>query len=381
MTPLVPTQRLLLFLALATSAYAYSNNLWHKDFDTFPKWKIIQEEEECREAYESLNKLPRNSNATALINCILDKTDEVTKSEFGVVAVMLGLLPGVLQLVGPKFSDLAMLATRRPILALFLTIGSPCPALDYETTGMESFLVEDASPFWPAWLRRTRRPWLSVVISLVEYFVVMVAAGNVVFQFYRLTFYAVVLISTQMGQYGGTLEAFAPLLWVFIGIPIHALGVLQLHWCRVSSSADNAASTHLRNRTIFSLLQRELTPCAFATDIRSDEIKLQNGPIYQILNWMIKLCIWADVIYGIIVLSTILFVPMWSAIWMIGLIFTGTLICRLVLAFEMHGLREVPKVKEKASKESMEADYEMARLMPENGKAPPQEHALPLSHR
>jgi hypothetical protein len=70
MTSLVPTQRLLLFLAFATSAYAYSNNLWHIDFDTFHKWKIIQEEEECREAYESLNKLPHNSNATALINCM-----------------------------------------------------------------------------------------------------------------------------------------------------------------------------------------------------------------------------------------------------------------------------------------------------------------------
>jgi hypothetical protein len=69
----------------------------------------------------------------------------------------------------------------------------------------------------------------------------MVAAGNVVYHFYRLTFYAVVLISTQMGQYGGTLEAFAPLLWAFIGIPIHFLGVLQLRLCRVPL-ADDAAS-------------------------------------------------------------------------------------------------------------------------------------------
>ncbi|KAK7177903.1 hypothetical protein PSPO01_16046 [Paraphaeosphaeria sporulosa] len=362
MTSLVPTERLVLFLAFATSAYAYSNNLWYIDFDTFHKWKIIQEEKECLEAYESLNKLPYNSNATALINYaqpgILDKTDEVTKSEFGVVAVMLGLLPGVLQLIGPKFSDLAILATRRPILALFLTVGSPCPALEYEATGMESFLVENSSPFWPAWLR-TRRPWLSIVISLLEYFVVMVAAGNVVYQFYRLTFYAVVLISTQMGQYGGTLEAFAPLLWILLGIPIHALGVLQLHWCRVPS-ADDAASTRPRNRTtLISLLRNEFTPCAFATDIGCDEIKLQNGPVYQILNWLIKLCIWADVIYGIIVLSTIL----------------------LVLAFEIHGLQEVPKVQGKASKGSMEADHEMARLMPETGKPPPQGHTLPPLHR
>lgn len=299
---------------------------------------------------------------------ILANTNEVTKSEFGVVAVMLGLLPGVLQLIGPKFSDLAVLATRRPILALFMTIGSPCPALDYETTGMETLLAEDSAPFWPTWVS-TQRRWLSTVISLLEYLLVMAAAGNVVYQFYRLTFYAVVLISTQLGQYGGTLEAFAPLLWAFLGIPIHTLGVLQLNLCRVRT-ADSSKSTKppVWSR-VGSLITNELTPCAFGTDHRP--IQLQNGPIYQLLNWSIKLCIWTDVIYGIIVLSTVLFVPMWSAIWMIGLIFTGTLACRLVLAFEMHGLREVPKVRGNAFQKTPIPEYEMTRLMPDT------EHALP----
>ncbi|PVH99303.1 hypothetical protein DM02DRAFT_594589 [Periconia macrospinosa] len=376
MASLVPTQRLLLFLALVTSAHAYSNSLWHTGFDTFAKWKEIQEEPDCLHAYGTLNDNYHNSNSTALVNCILKNIDEVTKAEFAVVAVMLGLLPGVLQLIGPKFSDLALLATRRPILALFLTVGSPCPALDYQTTGMESFLVDEPTPLWPTWLST---PWLGVVISPLQYFAVMAAAGNVVYQFYRLTFYAVVLISAQMGQYGGTLEAFSPLLWVFLGIPIHALGVLQLYWCR-DSSAGHASQTRPRKKNwLISLVQNELTPCAFAKDIGSYEIKLQNGWTYQILNWGIKLVIWADVIYGIIVLSSILFVPLWSAIWMVGLIFTGTLVCRLILAFEMHGLHEVPKVKGKDSKRPTEADHEMARPTVENGKAPPQESLREMS--
>lgn len=295
---------------------------------------------------------------------ILDKTDEVTKSEFGVVAVMLGLLPGVLQMIGPKFSDLAILATRRPILALFMTIGSPCPALDYETTGMEDLLARDSPSVWPEWLTK-RRPWLIAAISLLEYLLIMAAAGNVVFQFYRLTFYAVVLISTQLGQYGNTLEAFAPLLWVFLGIPIHALGVLQLHWCRKSPTESSTSTRTRQKTTLMSILRDEVTPCAFATDI--DQIQIQNSPTYQILNWMIKLLIWTDVIYGILVLSTILFVPMWSAIWMIGLIFTGTLACRLILAFEMHGMREVPKAWGHGNPQAEEA-HEMSRLMPESGK-------------
>lgn len=308
---------------------------------------------------------PSSLQLTHLLSGILAHTSEVTKSEFGTVAVMLGLLPGVLQLIGPKLSDLSLLATRRPLLSLFLTLGSPCPALDYETTGMEAMLEPDAAPYWPAYLRK-QHAWVTCLVSALEYLLVAGAAGNVVYQFYRLTFYAVVLISTQLGQYGGTLEAFAPLLWVFLGVPIHAVGVVQICWCRVPSSTPSS-STATDTRSDFSLsrlIYRELTPCAWARDHQED-IKLRNGPLYQILNWGIRLCVWTDVIYGIIVLSTVLFVPMWSAIWMVGLVFTGTLACRAVLEFEMYGLREVSK--RRLEGEMGEGYYEMEGLM-EGGK-------------
>ena len=226
---------------------------------------------------------------------------------------------------------------------------------------MESFLAKESQPYWPASLRK-KRAWLTVLVSVVEYLMIMCAAGNMVYQFYRLTFYAVVMISVKLGQYGGTLEAFAPLLWVFLGVPIHALGVLQLYVCRVGHEVG-ATRKQRDDNSLGAVLKREFTPCAFADDVGGEEVTLQNGPIYQLLNWFIRLCIWTDVIYGIIVLSTVLFVPMWSAIWMIGLIFTGTIFCRLVLEFEMYGLRHVPEVEEKELKRSIE-DHEMARLMP-----------------
>ena len=69
MASLIPTYRLLFFLAFASSTYAYSNNLWHKDFDTFDKWRIIQENEDCTKAYQALNQQRNNSMTTALIDC------------------------------------------------------------------------------------------------------------------------------------------------------------------------------------------------------------------------------------------------------------------------------------------------------------------------
>ena len=43
--------------------------MWYKDFDTFHKWKIIQENEDCNKAYQELNSQRNNSMATALIDC------------------------------------------------------------------------------------------------------------------------------------------------------------------------------------------------------------------------------------------------------------------------------------------------------------------------
>lgn len=322
----------------------------------------------------TVRKFEHGALVSHLSSCLLPFTgillnmSEITKAEMGVVAVMLGLLPGVLQMIGPKVSDLSVLATRRPLLALFLTIGSPCPAFDYTSTGMES-LLKESPPFWPAFLKK-RRLWLKTIVSLIEYLIVMLAAGNVVYQFYRITFYAVVLISTQLGQYGGTTEAFAPLLWVFLGVPIHALGALQIRWCSVPSDMP-------RKRTgLVAAIHDELTPCVFATDIRPNSVQLENGFLFQFLDWVLKLVIWADVVYGIIVLSTVVFVPMWSAIWMIGLIFTGTLLCRCVLAFEMHGFRIVPEVR--VPRKSSEAYRETDGLMEKQALAP--EHTMHIAY-
>lgn len=77
-----PAKRLLLLLALASSTLAYSNNLWNVDFDTFHKWKIIEEVEECRNAYATLNHQPKNSNASAVIDCTSTGTDRNRVDDF-----------------------------------------------------------------------------------------------------------------------------------------------------------------------------------------------------------------------------------------------------------------------------------------------------------
>lgn len=67
MTSLVPTQRLLVLLALACSASAYSNHIWHKAFENSDKWTITRDN--CTAEYEGLNRERYQSHTSDLVDC------------------------------------------------------------------------------------------------------------------------------------------------------------------------------------------------------------------------------------------------------------------------------------------------------------------------
>ena len=64
-----------------------------------------------------------------------------------------------------------------------------------------------------------------------------------------------------------------------------------------------------------------------------------------ILNWSIKLLVWIQIIHGTIVLSSELFISLFTSLQVVGRFLSGAIVCRVVLEFEMYGLREVHKLR------------------------------------
>jgi len=61
------------------------------------------------------------------------------------------------------------------------------------------------------------------------------------------------------------------------------------------------------------------------------------------LDWMIRLLVLVQVFHETMVLSSELFMSLFAALEVAGRFLAGAMMCRVVLAFEMYGLRKVPK--------------------------------------
>lgn len=274
-----------------------------------------------------------------------------------IVSVALGLLPMALQFVGPNVADVAVLGMRRPVLAALICVGSTCPTLQSDRTGLEMVGEKqegENSVLWPK-IPEAYSLWVTMAISVIEYGVVGFAAGNAIFQGYQLSFGAVSFISMIIGSFGNSYEAFSPLLWVLLPLPVQALGMYVLYLGRADGGAVSAQQPATTTTTpglpvIWQYVKcwtvQEMTPCAFKksnTLNRAMTLGVKKRCWILFLNWAIKFCVWVQVIYGTIVLSSVLFISLFTALEVVGRFLAGAVLCRVVLEFEMYGLREVSK--------------------------------------
>jgi hypothetical protein len=352
--PLVSWTLMLLTLASSGDAYVngqfrdpYSDEPWNRQ-DFFGALKT-----NCSEQY---NKTMANHRIGGydLISCLIDYIPEGVKLQMSIVSVIFGLLPMALQLVGPKVGDVSILAVHRPVLTVLACIGAPTVTLSHEDTGFEPSATKTghSEKLWPQPLKRPAW-WIRAMISVIEYVLVTGAAVNAVNQAYNLTFSAVVFISTLLGTFGGTLEAFSPLLWNFFPLIIHGFGVSALLLCskRVEEAMDISENSSLekwKSISFTSVLERmkrvalgELTPCAFATDLnpRLAWPEFEPGYVLLFLNWAVKIGSYVHILFGTIILSSVIFVPLWDTIEVVGRFLGGALLCRIVVGFEMYGLQ------------------------------------------
>lgn len=145
---------------------------------------------------ESLPDPPNAGHQVAwgLIDRILQNMQEVAKVELAISAMLLALLPTALALIGPGQVETGLLSVRRPLLALLLEVGTPSP--NPSRSNIYATPVEALGS-------RTGVEWLSFLdrfplaaraaLAVVEYAVAMTAAGNCIYQIYRLTYKAVAL--------------------------------------------------------------------------------------------------------------------------------------------------------------------------------------------
>ncbi|KAH8899117.1 hypothetical protein GQ53DRAFT_759311 [Thozetella sp. PMI_491] len=203
-----------------------------------------------------------------LVHCLLSESSEALKANMAAAAVLLGLLPTTLSLVGSNTVDTGVLALRRPLPAAMLAAGAPSVALmrmfDYDDpVEMMSKIPEGLS------IPEFKGPMSTAVVA-GEYILAAAAVANLGHLSYLLCIQAVCSFTSD--------TSYHPALRAFLTLALQAWGTftvgirLRVRDPVVDTDGLGAPNSWLvRSRTRFSRL--------LATEFQSSFCDLKGGPI------------------------------------------------------------------------------------------------------
>ena len=345
--PPPPPVLLLLLLLLATPARARTTSQFQ---DFFPAWRgtlVFARDNDCageRDAYNDPSNTDRMA-AYNLVGCLLAHLPEFAKLEMSIVAVVLGLLPTALMLLGPTTDEISLLARRRPLLALLLALAMPSvrPAPESAFRDPAAHLrrpVGVRAPSVPlAW------PAVRPLLALAEYAAAGVAAANLCYQAASLARLCITVSAIAIDS-GPIPQTYGPVLWIFLLLAVHTFGGLAscLGFGRVRDDAADVGRPRgtKRGAWVWRRLAREVTPCYYGGPVLLAKRRLSE--YRQCLLTVARHVTQAGTVilfmFATVMLSSQIFISMGDVFVVVSTILAGAWACRLILTFELHGMRE-----------------------------------------
>ncbi|KAL8383118.1 hypothetical protein RB595_006736 [Gaeumannomyces hyphopodioides] len=265
----------------------------------------------------------------AHVNCILGATPEVTKAHIASAAIFLGMVPTFLSLIGPSITQLVLLSARRPLLALLLSSGSATFLLDrlFRVETPREILTRTGTV---RLIPRLKRPW-TVLISAAEYLLVLGATINVLHNSWQLGSSAIIVWKCELN--------FMPLIWVLgcpfiflvVAIPLQfttIAGYLRAYTTEFGSDSDAPQGDK------GGFISRETTPAITYSTLQRG--KLPGLELWAAILLNVGFCLAAlQVLVGVGILSSVLFVSVTDAVWVAVRYLVSTGICRFVVMLEL----------------------------------------------
>ncbi|KAK4639704.1 hypothetical protein QC761_710690 [Podospora bellae-mahoneyi] len=249
--------------------------------------------------------------------------------------VLLGVMPTVLAVRGPSTEEMSMLANvaRRPLLALMLAAGSPSVyfsrAFEYHDPAQ---ILHDhpsaniATLNWELGVKATCTPW--------------------------------------------TNRTFGPTIWALLGLVVYIFGTigLRLRVCgwrgpkkevleavkrkEEAAKRKEESAFHIRERLapagawissiprrLLGLLKTEPIPSALEDyDVRI--LTFQESNLFLVAAWVGSMATVLHIIFGTLIFSSTIFVGVEDALSIVGRYMASVSICRIILMYELAGLRE-----------------------------------------
>ncbi|KAF2651491.1 hypothetical protein K491DRAFT_88870 [Lophiostoma macrostomum CBS 122681] len=255
--------------------------------------------------------------------------------------------PTILAVAGSTLEETALLASRRPLLGLLVGMGSPAVAI------LRTFQHRDV--IGKLENRDVKRglsinadaPMHRSLIILGEYSLAVAAIANCILTSFDLSIKGVVAWSKE--------DWWNPLRWSVLPVVVHLVGVwsswLDVEMVRSHGGGEKTIRQHLQTWA-----KDEFRPCA-----SHDPTTFRYRPTtygFLIVSWWAAILTLAHYIYGTAVFSAELFVATPRAVLILCRYLASTLCCRMIVAFELAGMRRAAPQRRSGQLPSPEAPEE-----------------------
>lgn len=281
--------------------------------------------------------------------CLNDKAWALANENMQAAGVLLGVLPTILTFAGPSKVETGILALRRPCLSALISLGSPAVnplrTVDYNAPAMVLQL-------WEGNKRHSvpeKNTVLEVIAILFQYLVVLAAVANIYEVTYELCYWAICSFAPE--------TTYMPLLYPIATLVLHIIGVEAVRRRVQLSSIRQDGDDTAPNHDIHSWLRRGVSREFHLT---GSEHHRPSGPTRKILrltlkeetyafllaNFLLSTFSTMHLVFGTLVFSSILFISVNDAAIVAIRFLFSTIAVRLVLTYELSGLREVTIVEQ-----------------------------------
>ncbi|KAE8140110.1 hypothetical protein BDV38DRAFT_280575 [Aspergillus pseudotamarii] len=265
----------------------------------------------------------------AVETCILENAPEWIKSNMAAAGVLLGLLPTILSLAGSSTVETGLLAQRRPFLALLLAAGAPAvsPIRTFEYRDPLQLLCGSSNSIQLLPALQNWGIWRFAIIP-IQYLLAMGAVANVAHTSWQLGIQTLCSFSTE--------TTFHPLLWTFSALILDILGTIGVKLrIRFDEPSDDPPITRLgKSRRIVGQEFR-----LSADQGKASVTFKRQSYAFTCTSWCTSTGTILHLIYGTLTFSSIVFISTQDALGVVARYLASTIICRIILMFEIHGMR------------------------------------------
>ncbi|KAI1415352.1 hypothetical protein F5Y13DRAFT_187454 [Hypoxylon sp. FL1857] len=297
------------------------------------------------ELYWSTNTTGQGS-CNAALNCILRETDEAPKQMLAASMVLLGLMPGILAMMSPSTSELAMLSLDYLLLPFLLAFGASAayvPRLWDYSDPLDA--IEAAKQPYDdtvfSSLATLLRPYRRLVV-IIEYLLGLVAVANVIHVSLYLGWRSVSSWDCN-GSY-------LPLGWPIGSLVLHCLGMAFFWltprgiWPTGTTRTTKLEATDLILRTGAEAYARRKEQSVTNQSL-SDAVSTSDGRITLYTErttiWTLALqnvatgCAIGHLMYAAVVFSSLMFFLVTDAIFVILRYAGSAVVCRTISRYEL----------------------------------------------